>query len=398
MENSMGKTKTQVNSGSLMFKATILSSTLLLTGVGLGSVFLPSLKASYPGISDVMLKSFVSLPNATQLLALVLVGLLTSKFGKKNLLMFGSLLFVASGIVPIFASGFTLILIARLFLGFSVGLVQPIGTSLLADYYTDQERNKLMGFQSAFSGLANTLMTFIVGLFIQTSWRTGFSVYLIGLLIFFLTWIYLPKDQKTPAPADMPAKAGKTKLSLNVIWWMLAMFLFNMAYSSGILEFSLTVVETHSGTATDAANVTAAVAIISLVAGLLFGKYMQLTKKYAGILAIVLMGIGNFILGLGDGMGAFIAGDCMVALAFGLFMPYVMSAVNRNSTKENSAGLTGLALSAGSVANFVSTYFYAAFGKIFNNTSSQFGFIFGGICCVLLVIEMSFMLKKKMLD
>lgn len=397
MESTMSKTKTQVNSGSLMFKTAILSSTLLLTGVGLGSVFLPSLKASYPDISDVMLKSFVSLPNATQLLALVLVGLLTSKFGKKKLLMFGALLFVASGIVPLFISSFTIILIARLFLGFSVGLVQPIGTSLLADYYTDQERNKLMGFQSAFSGLANTLMTFIVGLFIQTSWRMGFSVYLIGLIIFFLTWIYLPKDQKVQAPADMPAKS-KTKLSLNVIWWMLAMFLFNMAYSAGILEFSLTVVETHSGSATDAANVTAGVAIISLAAGLIFGKYMQLTKKYAGILAIALMGVGNFILGLGDGMGAFIAGDCMVALAFGLFMPYVMSAVNRNSTKENSAGLTGLALSAGSVANFVSTYFYAAFGKICNNTSSQFGFIFGGICCVLLVIEMSFMLKKKMLD
>ncbi|WP_201346492.1 hypothetical protein, partial [Lactobacillus nasalidis] len=183
-----------------------------------------------------------------------------------------------------------------------------------------------------------------------------------------------------------------------VIWWMLAMFLFNMAYSSGILEFSLTVVETHSGSATDAANVTAAVAVISLVAGLIFGKYMQLTKKYAGILAIALMGAGNFIMGLGNGMGVFIAGDSLVALAFGLFMPYVMAAVNRNSTKENSAGLTGLALSAGSVANFVSTYFYAAFGKIFGNSSSQFGFIFGGICCILLIIEMSFMLRKKLLD
>ncbi|WP_201346615.1 MFS transporter, partial [Lactobacillus nasalidis] len=279
MESTARKTAAEADASSLMFKTAILSSTLLLTGVGLGSVFLPSLKASYPGISDVMLKSFVSLPNAAQLLALVLVGMLTAKFGKKKLLLFGSLLFVISGIAPLFVTSFGVILLARLFLGFSVGLVQPIGTSLLADYY--QERNKLMGFQSAFSGLANTLMTFIVGLFIQTSWRMGFSVYLIGLIIFFLTWIYLPKDQKQAAPAASQQPRAKTKLSLNVIWWMLAMFLFNMAYSSGILEFSLTVVETHSGSATDAANVTAAVAVISLVAGLIFGKYMQLTKKYA---------------------------------------------------------------------------------------------------------------------
>lgn len=299
-----------------------------------------------------------------------------------------------------FVNSFGLILLARLFLGFSVGLVQPIGTSLLADYYTDQERNQLMGFQSACSGLANTLMTFIVGLFIQSSWRMGFSVYFIGLIIFFLTFIYLPSDQAAPSGpvAKAPKSQTKGKLSLSVIWWMLAMFLFNMAYSAGILEFSLTVVETGAGSATDAANVTAAVAVVSLLAGVIFGKYMQLTKKYAGLIAIALMGAGNFITGLGSGMPLLAFGSALVGLSFGLFMPYVMSAVNRHSTKENSAGLTGLALSAGSVANFVSTYFYAAFGKIFNNSSSQFGFIFGGICCILLVIEMSFMLKKKLLD
>lgn len=47
------------------------------------------------------------------------------------------LLSVASGIVTMLINSFGLILLARLFLGFSVGLVQPIGASLLADYYTD---------------------------------------------------------------------------------------------------------------------------------------------------------------------------------------------------------------------------------------------------------------------
>lgn len=52
----------------------------------------------------------------------------------------------------------------------------------------------------------------------------GFSVYFIGLIIFFLTFIYLPNDQAAPSGpvAKAPKSQTKSKLSLSVIWWMLA--------------------------------------------------------------------------------------------------------------------------------------------------------------------------------
>lgn len=220
------------------FKLAILASTMLTAGVGLGSVFLPSLRQAYPEISDVMLKSFVSLPNAAQLLALILVGWMSNRWGKRNVLMLASALFTISGILPIFVKDFTILLIGRLFLGFSVGVAQPLGTALLADYYTHQERNNLMGYQSALAGFGNMALTFIAGLFIATSWRWGFIVYLLGLIIFILLWSFVIDDHQTSSTkkTNKSKSVNKTKIGMTVIWWALAMFLFNMAYSSGILD------------------------------------------------------------------------------------------------------------------------------------------------------------------
>jgi MFS family permease len=391
----MSKTRTPQ---SITFKSAILASTVLTAGVGLGSIFLPSLRQSYPSVSDVMLKSFVSLPNAAQLIALLVVGWLSSRMGKRNTLMFASLLFTISGVLPMFANGFTIILIGRLLLGFSVGLAQPLGTALLADNYTDQERDVLMGYQSALSGFGNTALTFIAGLFIATSWRTGFIVYIIGVIIFALLWLFIPNDHVLLINnKNQNQQKSSKKIGITVIWWALAMFLFNMAYSSGILDFSLTVVETKVGSATTAANVTAGVALVSMFSGLIFGKYVQLTKRFAGLVAILLMLVGNVLIASTNVLFLFILGDIIIALAFGLFMPYVMTAVNKSSTEETSAAITGLTLSAGSIANFLSTYFYNIFAKFFGQMQSQFGFWCGAFCCALLVIELLFMMNKKLL-
>ena len=349
-----------------------------------------------------MLKSFVSLPNAAQLVALLLVGWLSAKIGKRNLLALSSILFAISGILPIFVKDFTIILIGRLLLGFSVGLAQPLGTALLADFYNDKERNTLMGYQSSLSGFGNMFLTFIAGLFIASSWRWGFIVYLLGLVIFAMLWLFVPNDRVVLGDND--AYSIKKKEHVNakevvksIIWWAVAMFLFNMAYSSGILDFNLTVVETKAGSATDAANIVAATSIVGIIAGLIFGKYVQLTKKFAGILAVALMLIGNVILAIGNTLIIFIIAYALIALGFGLFMPYIMTAVNQKSTKTTSALITGLTLSAGSIANFTSTYFYAGFSHIFGKTNSQFEFYFGALCCLILIIELFGMKAKKLL-
>lgn len=134
-----------------------------------------------------------------------------------------------------------------------------------------------------------------------------------------------------------------------------------------------------------------------MIAGVVFGKYMQLTKRLAGEIAVCLMLVGNLLLATFRNLIVFIVADILIAIGFGFFMPYVMSAVNRSSTKATSAIVTSLTLAAGSVANFLSTYVYEGFSRLFGQTANQFGFWCGAFFCVLLMIELGFMLKKKLL-
>ncbi len=64
---------------------------------------------------------------------------------------------------------------------------------MIADLYTGEARNALMGIQSAVIGISGTVLTFAIGLLITINWRAAFLIYLIGLIVFALTLHFLPK-------------------------------------------------------------------------------------------------------------------------------------------------------------------------------------------------------------
>ncbi|WP_054760979.1 MFS transporter [Secundilactobacillus collinoides] len=186
-------THTSDEHDSLMFKIALLSSTFLITGASATSSLLPSLRQAFPAVSKATLQSFFSITALPQFIALIAAAFLATKFGKRNVILFGALLWTISGLLPMVLNNFPIILTSRVFLGFSLGLIQPIGTSMIADLYTGEARNALMGIQSAVIGISGTVLTFAIGLLITINWRAAFLIYLIGLIVFALTLHFLPK-------------------------------------------------------------------------------------------------------------------------------------------------------------------------------------------------------------
>lgn len=378
-------------------KITILSASVLLAGLGVGSVFLPNLQSSYPNVSDTLLKSFVSLPCITQLIGTLSAGFVANKFTKKKTLILCFMLFTISGLIPIFNKSFYIMLLSRMILGLSLGYIQPISTSLIADYFTGSQRNQMMGFQSAVSGVSNVLMPLIVSIFLADSWRNAFWVYIIGVVPFILSILFLNKPQNEFKEKQRSIKT-KDKISWKELcFWIIAMFMFNLAFSGIILNFSLTVVNTHAGSVVTAAKVTSLVGCMGIFAGIIFEKYSKITKKFSGIISIGIMLLGNLLMIVAHNIIIFSIADALINLGFGLFMPYIMNAINLHSSKKSSAQITGIVLSAGTVANFLSTYIYRIFLNLFQVSNIQFNFYFSSLCCICLLIELVIMLKKHLI-
>ncbi|WP_411911103.1 MFS transporter [Clostridium estertheticum] len=75
---------------------------------------------------------------------------------------------------------------SRVVLDMGVGLIFPLSTALIADFFSGDERISMMGFSQASSNLGGIITTILSGVLAKLSWRYAFYVYLIGVLVLLL--------------------------------------------------------------------------------------------------------------------------------------------------------------------------------------------------------------------
>src|SRR5699024_12772460 len=87
---------------------------------------------------------------------------------------------------------------------------------------------KMMGYNSAFSNFGGILTMLFAGWLATLSWEAPFNVYLLGLVIFILVFIYLPKSQiQKPSNSE-----GKIKMQKAVYIYSYAIGVIILAYYS----------------------------------------------------------------------------------------------------------------------------------------------------------------------
>lgn len=381
------------NSEQISFKASLLSSTFLIAGISATNTLLPDLQKAFPAIAKPIVQSFISLPALPQFIFLVLAPLIAHKIGKRNTILVGSTLWTIAGIVPMFLNNFCAILISRLFLGASLGLIQPIGTALISDYYSGEAKDSMLGIQSAVIGISGTILTYTIGVLLNTGWKNAFYIYLIGIVVFILTITKLPDDREEFQTEETGAKNEQSrKLGRDIIWWICLTLFFNLGQGGINFEFNLAVVESGISNASGAANMMVAYSILGLITGLFFGLYMKVFKSYGGVIAGTLFFMGNLLVATTNSVISYYVAMIFAGAGFGLFMPYMFSSVSKHATAKNSAFAMSATTAAASAGNFIAPYVYAGLAKIFGNTTSKFAFWFSAFFSLILVIGLVYLM------
>ncbi len=208
-----------MNSESWQVKAAIL----LVSSLTIMSMI--TISASLPD----MTKAFSYLPNASGLVKLVLsfpglfialsaivAGLIIDKFGRLKLLGIALILYAIGGSSGYWLDNIYLILAGRAVLGVSVGISMTIVTTLVADYYQGQERQKFAGTQIAVMSLGGIVFITLGGFLADINWRMPFLLYFFSILILPFTYLYLREPAK-----DLEIKAANKSIkSPKIIWFV----------------------------------------------------------------------------------------------------------------------------------------------------------------------------------
>ncbi|ODG93386.1 MULTISPECIES: MDR family MFS transporter [Bacillaceae] len=133
-------------------------------------------------------------------------GKLSDLYGRKNLLMFGIILFILGSVLCGFSQNMGQLILFRTIQGLGAGAALPLTMTVISDLYPYQERAKVQGYISAVWAVSSVIGPLVGGFFVDfISWRYIFFInFPFGIISIILFWKYYHQkiDSKNTVSID----------------------------------------------------------------------------------------------------------------------------------------------------------------------------------------------------
>ena len=309
---------------------------------------LPNMAAAFAGepSSDLLVRLMLTMPGLFIGLLAPASGWLVDRFGRKPLLLWGTVLYAVAGSTGLYLDSLWAILVGRALLGVAVSGVMTAAVTLIGDYFTHSARHRFIGWQSAFMSFGGMVFLLAGGVLSDLSWRGPFGIYLAAFAVVPMV-IWSIKEPVRPRAAtrqehDPPAARaplGVISLIYTIAFWGMIAF-----YAVPVqLPFHL-----QSVTDADGTYVGIAIACLTLFATVSSMLYWRIKARlsYQGVVAMMLLGlaVGYFVVAMTSSYAVILVGMMIAGLGLGLLMPnlnvWLMSEAPEASRGRFVGGLT----------------------------------------------------------
>ncbi|WP_252314785.1 MFS transporter [Sinobaca sp. H24] len=312
-------------------KLAILSISLITVMAGAAvAPALGSISEAFPEANATTIKLITTLHAFFIIPFLFVTSFLAKKYAKKTLLIIGLALYLVAGTAGGFADSIGWLLATRALLGVSVGLIMPLSTSLVSDFFEGAERTTMMGRVGSSINLGGMISTILAGALAAISWRYTFGVYGLALLILLFVILFLPYvkpekqtlengEEKKPKSAPIPASIyglGGLMFGLFVVFFSIPS---NMA---------IYLQENEIATAEIAGLVIALGTLGGFTAGFLITKTQAVLKHLFLPVMLSFMGVGFALIAFAPSLAAIAPGVIILGFGFGSILPTLFDQVS----------------------------------------------------------------------
>lgn len=320
------QSKSWVTIGTLL-----LVTTLVALSGGIVNPVLPAIE-----------NAFSEVPNAGTLAQLVstltgliiaifapLIGVIVDRYGRKPVLIGSILLYGVGPTSAYLLDSLYLILGTRVFLGIAVAGIMVSVTTLIADYFTGKRRETVLGWQGAIMPFGAAAAMVAGGFMADFNWRTVFLTYLVAFLMVPLVVRYVDEpdvdsggdSSSLPSLAELRELAGALPLAfLGAVY--LIMFIGMIAYNLINVEIPFYL---QSVTSVDGSMTGIAIAIVSLVAGLVSLNFDRIRERLHPVAIIAFIfaaaGAGFLVSGLTESYWVIVVGIVIAGAGLILLTP-----------------------------------------------------------------------------
>lgn len=350
--------------------------------------------AAFPQISPTLVKMTVTLPALMTIFFGLIAGQMVKVISKKAVLAIGLTMYSVGGVAAGYVHNFTIHLVYRGLVGAGVGLITPIITSLVADYYQGKERADMIGYNFAVSHFAAVITPALASYVGTVSWRNAFLIFLVVPLVFVVAMILLPGASRNNQPGKIKEKAPITTRAMQcaVIAMLLMVFFFVVVTDLSYLLNTKDVVSPFLATF-GLSTFTFGFAI----AGLAFSWIYLKIQRWVIPSGFVVCGAGYFLVTFSQSNALILAGLLSIGLGMGMLISLLVLQTTNSVGKADSTAAAALTNAGFSTGIFLSPFFYEKLPSIPTGMERiEFNFFLaGGIFLLAGVITLTGLIVRR---
>ncbi len=355
-------------------KAGILLTCFIMMSYLAIAPILADLAKEFPNVSQSMIQLLITLPNLITLGTSLLAGKLVRYIYKKTIIVFGSVCYLISGLVPMaFHSNFAILLICSGIMGIGCGGMITCTAGVICDYFEGKERNQMMGLQGAFISAGGAVFSLLGGQLAKFGWHYAYYCYLLLIPCFIGIILLVPKGylEKTETANTGAKKAYGKKTSISAYVWFVAIigFIFYAFQNTYNTNSSLYIVdELQLGNTAQAGLATSVNTIAGIIGGVVMGKIMSTLKKYTVPFSFAIGAVGLLLTYIGGSLPLILIGGALIGFAFSCFTPASTCLASDHATMATRSMCIAIVSAISNFGSALSPYIVNTISGIFAPT------------------------------
>lgn len=378
----------------MMRKLSILLLSLfpLLAGAAL-SPALSEIARNFPGISELWIKSLVTIPSICVVIGQIVMANLPKKLSPRCQVLAGLLLY-ACGFIPYLWSTFPILVVSRIILGIGLSLLVPWTVGFIQLYFSGNEQKVMLGYASGLNNLGTVIAVLYSGIVSGFDWHFVFFIYLLALLSFLMSVFFLPEGVNEETVSEMrEIVKNKSGLSINLIMVWIKMFLLTVIYF--IIPTNLSfymATQFHQHNTMTVGVLMSVLSLFGVIAGMLYARVLaHQTSRIQEVIIIAIFAAALCLLSFATTLPVFIIGLLLTGWGLGWGLPY-LNAQLLATVDSNASNQVGIGQSMIFLGQFVSPFMISVLAKIGHQENP---FIIGGSLLLIFIVLMFIDAKQK---
>lgn len=354
---------------------------------------------AFPDASVLQLQNIMTAPFLTAFIFSLITGKLLKFYSKKTIALVGLSIYGITGILPAFATSVNQILILRFLTGIGVGLVLPLANAFIADCFSGPKVEKMMGYASSVSNVANVTMSFVVGVLMVISWKMAFYCFFLIFVIFFIALFGLPKSPPGKELMQETAAQDRKKERLPGIAYGYAVLMTSLwiVFSFATLTLALFITAENISPVWTIGICMLFPALGSIVAGLIFPPLRKILDKNFEAVSLLVFALGFGFLFFAHSLTMILIAAACIGLGQGVLVPHLFNLTAgkcKNSQQKDMA--FGLVTACITFGPLLSPFVQKLIIMLNPGVPSTFRYLYAcAVVCLFLGSIVTFIVKHK---